>query len=245
MSPEDKNGTWYRKKPHSTPIFIKHKENSSDVKQVTSTITNEVRDALFHSKSFRKLNSKKRGSNPSLLPFDNQKVKIINGENVLKGGAKKSSLSTIFTETIEVAKNHGINLKADASNAALGNCLFDSVIDNINHRPNCFSEKLEDGVDHYRVLWVSELEEQYKSTPSYPGYKNNLITNKERGKWAAAWAQQMNSREYNVDQFNVSDLTPAGLGHCINRKFWYFLMIILNLLKYFQKIVLMKLDILN
>ena len=40
--------------------------------------------------------------------------------------------------------------------------------------------------------------------------------------WVAAWAQQMNSREYNVDQFNVSDLTPAGLGHCINKNILVF-----------------------
>ena len=32
----------------------------------------------------------------------------------------------------------------------------------------------------------------------------------------------MNPNEYNVNEFNVSDLTPAGLGHCINRNILVF-----------------------
>ena len=139
MPLEDENGTWYRKKPISNPI-IKPKENSS-VKQVISNSTNQVRDALFHTKSFRNRNAKNQGSNPSHLPSDNQKVKIITGDSVLKGGAKKSKPSNIFTEAIEVAESHGINLKADTPNAALGNCLFDSVTDNTNHCLTFFSDK--------------------------------------------------------------------------------------------------------
>ena len=48
------------------------------------------------------------------------------------------------------------------------------------------------------------------------------MTNEQLGEWTAAWAQQMNSREYNVDLFSVSDLTPAGLGHCINKNILVF-----------------------
>ena len=140
----------------------------------------------------------------------------------LKGGANSAEKSNIFKDTIKVAKTHGIQLAADTPNAAQGNCLFDSVVDNINHRPDCFPEKLKDGVDCYRELWVTELEENYKTTPHYPGYGGNPISDEVKGEWTAAWTQQMNPGEYNVDHFNVSDLTPAGLGHCINKNILVF-----------------------
>ena len=122
---------------------------------------------LENSKSSGNLNSKHVVSNTSPSFIQKAKFSQYNGASVLKGSAKNHSLSSIFSETIEVAKKHRISLNADIRNAAIGNCLFESVIDNINHRPTCFSEKLDEGVDNYRVLWVSELEEQYKLTPSY------------------------------------------------------------------------------
>ena len=100
-------------------------------------------------------------------------------------------------------------------NPAQGDCLFDSIRDNVNHRPENFPYKLTDRVDHYRELWVTELEEQYRSTVVYPGFNGGNMTDEEKGEWAAAWEQQKNPREYNVDLYNVSDLTPEGLGHCI------------------------------
>ena len=60
---------------------------------------------------------------------------------------------------LRLQKNHKINLKPDVPNAAQGDCLFDSIIDNVNHRPDSFPEKLDAGVDTYRELWVTELEE--------------------------------------------------------------------------------------
>ena len=219
---KDGDGTWYRKKPLSNHVSIKANRVTSSCKQATSDKASEIRENLFHPKFSKKPCVKSSDCSPLLSFADKVKANIISGERVLKGGGKNSAPSGIFIEAIEIAKSHGIKLIGDTPNAALGNCLFDSVIDNINHRPNCFSEKLEDGVDHYRVLWVSELEEQYKLTPSYPGYENNPISDMEKCEWVAAWAQQMNSREYNVDPFNVSDLTPAGLGHCINRNILVF-----------------------
>ena len=145
------------------------------------------------------------------------KAEFYRDDRVLKGGGKNDKMSQIFIDTIQVAKGHGINLKPDHPNAAVGNCLFESITDNVNHRPECFPEKLKEGVDHYRFLWVTELEEQYKATAHYPGYDGNPISDVVKSEWASAWTQQKNSGEYNVDKFNVSDLTPAGLGHCIKR----------------------------
>ena len=123
----------------------------------------------------------------------------------------------IFDQTIELAQSHGIKLKADKPNPGVGNCLFESIVDNINHRPKCFNEKLDAGVAHYREVWVSEVEERYKETPHYPGYGGQDVTNEQEGEWTAAWASQMNDKEFNVNHFNVSDLTPPALGHCIRK----------------------------
>ena len=142
----------------------------------------------------------------------------------LKGGAKTKAIGMegIFDAVVKVAENHGIKVKPDKPNAAAGDCLFDSIVDNVNHRPEDFSEKLLDGVDNYRELWVTELEEQYKKTPVFPGYHGKEMTNEQLGEWTAAWTQQKNPCEYNVDMYNVSDLTPQGLGHCIKRNILVF-----------------------
>ena len=92
-------------------------------------------------------------------------------------------------DTIQVAKNHGINLKSDIPNKAAGNCLFESVVYNVNHRPESFPNKLDEDVDNNRFLWVTELEEHYKETPHYPGYKGEAITEVQRAQWDAAWNQ--------------------------------------------------------
>ena len=128
----------------------------------------------------------------------------------------------IFDAVVKVAENHGFKVKPDKPNAAEGDCLFDSIVDNVNHRPDDFPEKLLDGVDSYRELWVTELEEQYKTTAAFPGYHGKEMTDEELGEWTAAWTQQKNPREYNVNNYNVSDLTPQGLGHCINRNILVF-----------------------
>ena len=137
-----------------------------------------------------------------------------------RGGAKPKAITQygdIFESAIKVAESHGIKVIPDKPNAAQGDCLFDSIRDNVNHRPDNFPDKLNDSVESYRELWVTELEERYKSTEAYPGFHGRNMTDEEKGEWAAAWTQQKNPREYNVDLYNVSDLTPEGLGHCINK----------------------------
>ena len=42
----------------------------------------------------------------------------------------------IFDAVVKVAENHGIKVKPDKLNPAAGDCLFDSIVDNINHRPD-------------------------------------------------------------------------------------------------------------
>ena len=153
--------------------------------------------------------SLKRPSEEDKMKFQSQKKQKCFG--------KKS----LFDCAIKVAKDHRITVIADDPNDAQGDCLFESILDNIKHRPDDFPEKLDDRVDCYRELWVTELEERYKSTEVFPGFHRNM-TEVELGEWTAAWTQQKNPCEYNVDKFNVSDLTPEGLGHCINRNILVF-----------------------
>ena len=137
----------------------------------------------------------------------------------LKGGAQTKSIEMqpIFEMAVKEAEKHGIKVTPDIPNPALGDCLFESILDNVNHRQDDFPEKFEDGVDSYRELFVTELEERYKDKPVFPGYNGNEMTDEQLGEWTAAWTQQKNPREFNVDKFNVSDLTPLGLGHCMKR----------------------------
>ena len=139
--------------------------------------------------------------------------------NPLRGGGKNEK--NVFVKTIDIAKKHGISLNADLPNPGQGDCLFDSIVDNVNHR-DCFQQNLEDSVDCYRELWVTELEEMYKSKEVFPGYGGKIISDDSLSEWTAAWMQQKNPGEYNVDQFNVSDLTPLGLGHCVNKNILVF-----------------------
>ena len=122
----------------------------------------------------------------------------------------------IFESAINVAQSHGIKVIPDELNAAQGDCLFESILDNINHRPEDFLVKLNDGIDTYREVWVTELEERYKETAVYPGFNGKDMTDEELGLWTAAWTQQKNPREYNVDKFSH----PKAWAIVSSRIFW-------------------------
>ena len=112
------------------------KKNKSK-KNIETSKAEVIKDSLFHyqcnchlckdfDNSTKKVdNLKKTYANALKL---SQKSNIITSPILLKGGGKKDNLSQIFIETIEIAKNHGINLKPDTPNAAQGDCLFDSII---------------------------------------------------------------------------------------------------------------------
>jgi hypothetical protein len=113
----------------------------------------------------------------------------------LRGGAGNgnSASSMLVTRAIESAKKHGINMVQGTLNKADGNCAFDAVINNINHR-QCFSEKLSLASEVYRQIWVTELEmasSKYQSLGA--GY-----TNEEK---AENWNCLKQSGIYEIDFF--------------------------------------------
>ncbi len=128
------------------------------------------------------------------------------------GGA--SDGEDIFKRGIENARRHGITVISDKPNKAQGDCLFESVIDNINHQ-DWFPDKLKHSIQYYRKKWVSEIKRNYENTDHFPGEKNRI-------KWNTAWSKQAESREYNVNKYNISDIVPAGLGHCVKKNILVF-----------------------
>ena len=82
----------------------------------------------------------------------------------LRGGGG-SSTSNLVTKAIDSASKHGINLKEGKLNKADGNCAFDSIINNINHR-ECFQEKLSLSSNEYRQIWVTDFESESSKYPS-------------------------------------------------------------------------------
>ena len=160
----DSSGTWYQKAKITDASSDKQILVNSKSQQASVTSKgDEIRNSLFHYQcrcrqcqdfDSAKL-SKKRTPYSSYAEVLSASVKIevhntdkdlknamksefIKDDRVLKGGGKKGELSQIFIDTIQVAKDHGINLKPDTPNAASGNCLFESTVDNVNHRPECF-----------------------------------------------------------------------------------------------------------
>ena len=78
----------------------------------------------------------------------------------LRGGSNngnRNSLSMVVT-SIKNAATHGINLQHGAPNRADGDCIFESVMDNVSSR-SCFEEVLHGQSEHYRKKWLGEAEE--------------------------------------------------------------------------------------
>ena len=127
----------------------------------------------------------------------------------LSGGAGSngSSASTLIGRAIESAKKHGISLEQGIRNKADGNCAFDAVINNVNHR-DCFKEKLPLNSEVYRQIWVTELEsESYKYPRLGAGYSQK--EKKEN------WNLLKQSGVYEVDFFG--DLVMHAIAKGCNK----------------------------
>ena len=78
-------------------------------------------------------------------------------ESNLSGGSGRDS--DIFRMAIDIGSKHQINLKAGKPNKADGNCLYDSIIENVNSR-GCFTEnfnKLSDLKCKTEILQLHSL----------------------------------------------------------------------------------------
>ena len=113
----------------------------------------------------------------------------------LRGGAWnwEGTSSTLVYQAINSANKHGIKLVQGTLNSADGNCAFDAVINNINHR-QCFSDKLTLSSRIYRQIWVSDLQGESSRFPSLgAGYSKE---EKDEN-----WNQLKQSGVYEIDFF--------------------------------------------
>ena len=133
--------------------------------------------------------------------------------NVL-GAANINEMKIIFQKGIKIAQRHGIDLLPDKENKSVGDCLFQALIDNVNNR-NCFSEKMNMPVQFYREKFATELHQEFQNSPFFPGKDHQQ-------RWDNAWEKQKKQGKWNVDEFNVSDIMPAGMGHCMKKNILVF-----------------------
>ena len=73
--------------------------------------------------------------------------------------SKNESTLMVF-RAISSAKKHGITLRHGRSNAASGNCAFESALSNVNDR-DCFSEKYPFSHLQYRRIWMTDMRNRY------------------------------------------------------------------------------------
>ena len=64
--------------------------------------------------------------------------------------------NTMISRAIRIARHHGINLKPGSSNPGLGDCAFESVVQNNNDRM-CYTEKFPLPINTYRQIWVTDM----------------------------------------------------------------------------------------
>ena len=81
--------------------------------------------------------------------------KIVHSSDVI-APLLETEKSLMISRTIFSGKKHGVNLKHGCSNPGTGDCAFESIIKNINHR-SCFPEIFDMPIDYYRKIWVTDM----------------------------------------------------------------------------------------
>ena len=133
---------------------------------------------------------------------------------ILRGGAgnKQNETPLMIKQAIESGRKHGIQLSPGILNNADGNCSFESVLNNINHR-DCFKTKLQLDVNTYRCKWVTQLENDASNFPNI-GAGFSLQERKEN------WDRLKQSGVYEIPFFG--DLVINGIAKGCNKNILIF-----------------------
>ena len=110
----------------------------------------------------------------------------------------------MIEKAIANAKAHDINVTAGDRTPGDGNCIFESILNNINTRDN-FSETYNGTADHWRNIWMTEVQNK-----AYSNWHGEL--SEER--WLEQWHVLKNSRSY---ECNLGDLILPGVAHCVKK----------------------------
>ena len=121
----------------------------------------------------------------------------------------KNNVSQMVVNAIENAKFHDINLIPGTKNPALGDCIFESVLDNINRR-DCFQENLIEDPSYWRHVWMSEIE-----SIAYDSWN--------QGRTREEWKSDFNTlKRPTVYEVPLGDLVPPAIAHCIKKNLMIF-----------------------
>ena len=106
---------------------------------------------------------------------------------------------------IDSAADHGINLHHGVSNLANGDCLFESVADNISTRA-CFNETWDGSAEFNRIVWMEEAEDLVLEFSGGAGRTEKVFRQE--------WAILKNSGTY---EYELADFILVGIAH-VTRK---------------------------
>ena len=144
--------------------------------------------------------------NSSKISLDQSPEYKLQNVKKYKGGhlKKKDAIKTMVSVAIKNAEWHGINIHHGTSNNADGNCIFESIIDNINSRP-CFREFWSGSEDYLRKLWLEEAEVLVWNFCGL-GMPEEILRKE--------WGYLKNGRTYECD---LGDFVLHAVAHCVQK----------------------------
>ena len=110
----------------------------------------------------------------------------------------------MISRAISSGQKHGIKLKHGTSNPGLGDCAFESIIQNINDR-SCFREKLPLPINYYRRMWATDMGNRTASTAW------NIYSSQQD--WLDEWKQMTVPGTYERGIFG--DLMLPGIAYIL------------------------------
>ena len=88
----------------------------------------------------------------------------------------------MISRAISSGLQHGIELRHGRSNPGLGDCAFESTIQNINDR-SCFRENFTLPINYYRRMWSTDMGNRTANT------EWNIHSSQQE--WLEGWQQMM------------------------------------------------------
>ena len=122
----------------------------------------------------------------------------------LRGGSdnEEGKSSSMVNVAIQNAAGHGINLHQGVPNLANGDCMFESVADNISTR-SCFGEVWNGTPAHNRKIWLDEAEDLVLQ------FTGGLGRSEEQ--FRKDWAVLKASKTY---EYELGDFALPAIAHC-------------------------------
>ena len=116
----------------------------------------------------------------------------------------KPSLRPMVGKAIQVGNFYGQDLQPGRPNKAVGDCLIEVCMDQLNFRPEFEQMRLcERSPQFYRDKWFREIERVAWGTVFSEDYSES--------EWKAGWKKMRQPRQY---EQGLGDMVIAGIAHC-------------------------------